>query len=121
MAEFLGTVNRHMRTKMESGSASMGRTPGRRREAWLYDLSNGGAYLELERPALTGARVELELPLAGENPRRLAATVVHTNVPGNLQRSRLPLGMGIRFDELDADMRHQLTRVISEQSSRLMV
>ncbi len=64
--------------------------------ATLYSLSTGGAFVETPRPSLRGARVLLELVL----PRGdvvVEGSVAYTNVPGNLHRGAMPLGMGVRF------------------------
>lgn len=76
------------------------RSGGREKAAQPYSLSAGGAFLATPRPSLRGARLELEWELAAGGARhRLRAEVVHTNVPGNLRRRRLPAGMGVRFME----------------------
>ena len=83
--------------------------------ALLYNLSVGGAYLETHRPTGVGGHVKVEVPLpAGKF--LLAARVVSTNVPGNLQRPNLPMGMGVAFTELDADTRAVLERYVEERS-----
>jgi hypothetical protein len=76
------------------------RIGGREKPALVYSLSAGGCFLETLRPTLVGGALEVVLPLPrGEfcAPGR----VVLTNVPGNLQRSKLPCGMGIEFRHLD--------------------
>ena len=69
----------------------------REKEARLYTISSRGAYLSTQAPALrnTEVQVEVELPRARV---RTAARVVMTNVPGNLMRKNLPVGMGVRFE-----------------------
>lgn len=64
--------------------------------ASVYNLSVSGAYLETMRPTSNGGRVMVELPMAG-GMLRVQARVVSTNVPGNLQRPNLPMGMGVQF------------------------
>jgi hypothetical protein len=86
----------------------------------LYDLSQGGAFLETPRPSLRGVDVRLELPLPG-GTRTLDATVVHTNVPGNLKHPHMPYGMGIRFGGLPQPLAQELATLIDRESEALMV
>lgn len=80
---------------------------GRKKEARVYEVSTSGAFLATARPSPSGSAVEVELPL-GSGATRVGARVVMTNVPGNLMRSHLPVGMGVRFvgacPELDAEL-----------------
>jgi CheY-like chemotaxis protein len=80
----------------------------RRKPARVYSLSTSGAYLETPRPSLPGAKLRLDLPVPG-HPIRLEARVVMTNVPGNLQRRNLPMGMGIQFKDPPPDAELVLT------------
>jgi hypothetical protein len=66
------------------------------KSAILYNLSTSGAYLETPRPTASGGHIGIELPLPGRT-LKLDAVVVSSNVPGNLQRPNLPVGMGVRF------------------------
>jgi hypothetical protein len=72
-------------------------TTGRReKQARVYCISAEGAYLATPRPSLPKAVIHFSLPLpTGE--LRLTGEVVMTNVPGNLMRTNLPAGMGVRF------------------------
>jgi hypothetical protein len=45
---------------------------------------------------MNGAELEMEIRLPS-GPVSLSAIVMFANVPGNLQRPNLPLGMGVRF------------------------
>ncbi|MDX1649068.1 MAG: PilZ domain-containing protein, partial [Myxococcota bacterium] len=83
----------------------------------VYNVSLGGAYLETHRPSSVGARIEVELPLEPE-PLRLQARVVSTNVPGNMRRPNLPLGMGVRFETPDAEATERLTEYVSRRASQ---
>lgn len=78
---------------------------GRKKEARVYSVSACGAFLTTARPSPRNSALELEIPV-GSRANRVGARVVMTNVPGNLMRSNLPVGMGIRFvgssPELDA-------------------
>ena len=75
------------------------RTGRRTKEARLYTLSSGGAFLATPRPSHRGSLVFLTLPLPS-GPVEVGARVVMTNVPGNLVRGNLPLGMGVQFTGL---------------------
>ena len=69
------------------------------RVAVVCNLSIHGAYLATPRPALRGGRIEIEIPLP-ELSITTAADVLWNNVPGNLRRPNLPIGMGVRFESL---------------------
>lgn len=93
---------------------------GREKRASIYTLSSGGAYLETIRPSPTGANIAIELPL----PRgdiELAARVLYTNVPGNLQSDKLPSGMGIRFTETPATGQQLIEHTVTERATFLVV
>jgi hypothetical protein len=81
----------------------------------VYNVSMGGAYLETHRPNPTGALVEVELPLESQT-LRIQARVISTNVPGNLRRPNLPLGMGVRFESLGDEATQALEAYISERA-----
>lgn len=81
----------------------------------IYNVSVGGAYLETHRPNPVGARVEVELPLP-PGPIRIQGRVVSTNVPGNLRRPNLPLGMGVRFESPDATACERLEAYVTERA-----
>ena len=51
----------------------------------------------------------------------LDGKVAFSNVPGNLQRPNLPLGMGVRFDEVPEKARWQLADFIRERMDSLEV
>jgi hypothetical protein len=93
---------------------------GRRKEAQLYNLSQCGAFLQTPRPSTVGAEIEVELQLPA-GPRSLPASVRHTNVPGNLLRPQVPIGMGIRFEEPSAAISDDLARIVAERSLDLLV
>jgi CheY-like chemotaxis protein len=69
---------------------------GRQKSARVYTLSAGGVFLETPRPAVRNAAVEVEVPV-GPGDLRLPGTVLYTNVPGNLHRADLPVGMAVAF------------------------
>lgn len=84
--------------------------------ALVYNVSVGGAYLETPRPTAAGGHVSVELPLP-ERTLKLEAQVVSSNVPGNLQRPNLPIGMGVRFIDPDPDVRASLQRYVESRES----
>lgn len=85
------------------------------KEALVYSLSPGGAFLATPRPSMRGARVSVVLPLPAGN-LALEGRVVYTNVPGNLQRPELPVGMGVEFDapsnEAERELRHSVAQTL---------
>jgi hypothetical protein len=85
--------------------------------ALVYNLSLGGAFLETHRPTMSGGHVKVEIPLPG-NKLTLPARVVSTNVPGNLQRPNLPLGMGVEFVDLAPEARASLERYIADRAAQ---
>jgi hypothetical protein len=84
------------------------RTGARRKPARIYSLSAQGAYLATGRPSLPGATIGIDLPVSS-GTARLEANVVMTNVPGHFLRPNLPLGMGIRFQNLSTQVEDALT------------
>jgi len=92
----------------------------RNKEARLYTLSVGGAYLATPRPSHRGSEVLLTLPLPS-GPVEVSARVVMTNVPGNLVRSNLPLGMGVQFTELAAENEGTIRGWAETRASHLRV
>ncbi len=84
--------------------------------ALVYNLSEGGAYLETHRPTNVGGHVRVELPLP-ERKQTVQARVVSANVPGNLQRPNLPLGMGVTFTDLEAEQRDAVRRFIEGRAA----
>ena len=90
------------------------------RVAVVYNLSTGGAYLETHRPMMPGAKAGVAIPLGGTE-LELRVEVVSANVPGNLQRPNLPLGMGVRFEEPDASARRRLEGFIRERAEEFKV
>lgn len=62
-----------------------------------------------------GAALEIVLPLPrGEHC--VAGRVVLTNVAGNLERAKLPRGMGIEFRRLPPDAREAIHDFVSERA-----
>jgi len=93
---------------------------GRSKDAILYSLSESGAFLETPRASMDGATIEvwLHLPRGTVHTR---AKVVFANVPGNLQRPNLPLGMGCRFEDLTRDDAKVLKDYVDERRAELEV
>jgi hypothetical protein len=64
--------------------------------------------------------VHVTLPLP-EQELRVAGEVVATNVPGNLRKRNLPIGMGIRFLGLTREAEQRLLHFTNERSAELVV
>jgi hypothetical protein len=86
-----------------------------RKPVSVYNVSLGGAFLETLRPTAVGGRLTLEIPLPSRT-LRLKARVVSTNVPGNLQRPNLPMGMGVQFLDLRPEDARALAAYVEERS-----
>lgn len=93
---------------------------GRSKTALVYTVSSSGAFLSTPAPSPRGARIAIELPVAGLRGR-LAARVMMTNVPGNLQHKNLPVGMGVRFENPPLDAEALLHVFAQERLSDLML
>jgi CheY-like chemotaxis protein len=93
---------------------------GREKQGTLYSLSEGGCFIETPRASMDGARLHLVFD-AGGIGYSLDGTVAFSNVPGNLQRPNLPLGMGVRFDDLDEEARWKLADFIRDRMDALEV
>lgn len=91
---------------------------GREKPAKLYSISARGAYLATPRPSMPRAIVHLTLPLP-EGDIRVSAEVVATNVPGNLVKKNLPIGMAVRWSGLDAQNEAQIRGFVEERDGRL--
>ncbi len=89
----------HWETAIRSGA--------RRKPARVYTLSSQGAFLATGRPSLPGATIGVDLPVS-TGTAKLEAEVVMTNVPGDFLRPNLPLGMGIRFENLSSQIEDAL-------------
>jgi hypothetical protein len=99
------------------------RMGARVRPAHVYSISSRGAFLATAGPAQRRALVHVTLPLPDEGGHelRVACEVVATNVPGNLRRRNLPLGMGVRFLGLGPSAERALLRYIDERALDLAV
>lgn len=93
---------------------------GRRcKPAVVTSLSTRGAFLATARPSLPRALVHFTLPLPSGD-LRLAAQVVMTNVPGNLARKNLDLGMGVSFRGLPEEAESRVLEFIEERAQHLV-
>ena len=86
------------------------------KSAILYNLSLHGAYLITPRPTLRGGTVELRAGLPGGDAL-VDAEVVWNNVPGNLRKANAPIGMGVRFIDMDAAVYDALRRYMKERAA----
>jgi type IV pilus assembly protein PilZ len=73
------------------------------------NINEGGIFVETETPPKRGARVDLQFRLPGsDQPVRALGTVVRVT-EGD---SDDPPGMGIEFDDLDADTRERINELV---------
>jgi hypothetical protein len=79
--------------------------------ALVYNLSEHGAFLETLRPTSAKGHVRVELPLPSGTVT-LEAEVVSTNVPGNLQKPHVPMGMGVVFVDVPEEIRRNLAELV---------
>jgi hypothetical protein len=81
----------------------------------LYNLSTTGAFIETSRPNMPGGRITLTIEFP-DGPVETLAQVVFANVPGNLQRPNLPLGMGVRFAGTAAAAAERVAKFVAERT-----
>lgn len=93
---------------------------GRTKDAVVYSLSEGGAFLETQRASMEGARIDVELRLPG-GAIEAKGEVLFSNVPGNLQRPNLPLGMGLRFTEISSGDTKRIREFVHTRYAELNV
>ena len=93
---------------------------GREKQGVLYSLSEGGCFIETPRASMDGARLQLFFTLE-QREYEISGTVVFANVPGNLQRPNLTLGMGVRFEELAPPQKAAINDFIQTRMSALEV
>ena len=93
---------------------------GREKDGILYSLSEGGCFIESPRASMDGARLTLRFELH-ERAFEIDGVVVFSNVPGNLQRPNLPLGMGVRFGEMPPAALDSLKQIIHERTQALEI
>lgn len=96
------------------------RMGGREKPARVYCVSATGAYLATSRPSFRGSLLYVTLPLPG-GAVDLAGRVVMTNVPGNLVRENLPLGMAVQFTGIPLEIGDSLREFAERQADALRV
>jgi DNA-binding response OmpR family regulator len=92
----------------------------RTKDSIIYSLSETGAFLETPRASVDGAAFDVEIRLPGQ-PIMVKSTVMFSNVPGNLQRPNLSMGMGIQFERLSRNEKKALRGYIDSCLDRLDV
>jgi hypothetical protein len=123
-------VNRALAGRAPSAARGAPRVPvalgasvlsgGRTKPAILRALSETGAYLETPRPSPPGAELRVEFPAARERVS-VAAEVVYANVPGNLRRRNLPVGMAVRFTGVSPQAERSIRGTVADRHSALAV
>ena len=93
---------------------------GREKEGVLYSISEGGCFIETPRASMDGATLRMVFML-DEREFDFEGVVVFANVPGNLQRPNMPLGMAIRFGDMPRRPRKPLVKFIQTRMSSLEV
>ena len=93
---------------------------GREKPGVLYSISEGGCFIETKRASMEGAQLKLIFCLLDIN-YSLDGVVAFSNVPGNLQRPNLPLGMGVYFQDMPDQARWQLADFIRDRMESLEV
>jgi len=93
---------------------------GREKSGFVYSLSEGGCFIESPRASMDGAQLRMIFVL-GEGELDIYGVVAFANVPGNLQRPNLPLGMGVRFEDVSKSNRALLADFIKERMNSLEV
>ena len=93
---------------------------GREKVGHIESLSEGGCFIETPRASMDGARLLLLFEIEG-NAFELDGVVVFANVPGNLQRPNLPLGMGVRWKDLSAGDRTAIAEFVRDRMRALEV
>jgi hypothetical protein len=81
----------------------------------LYNLSQTGAFIETARPSPPSGRITLTLEFP-DGAVSSPAEVVFANVPGNLQKPNLPLGMGVKFTSLPVATRERIAKFVAERA-----
>jgi len=93
---------------------------GREKDGFLYSLSEGGCFIETPRASMDGARIRLFFTLE-EHALEIDGVVAFANVPGNLKRPNLPLGMAVRFESLEGATSKQLRSYVKRRLAGLSV
>jgi hypothetical protein len=82
--------------------------------AMLYNVSATGAFVETARPSMPGGRISLTIEFP-DGPIETPANVVFANVPGNLQKPNLPLGMGVKFAGISPAAAERVAKYVAER------
>ena len=114
----MGAARTELRVPMDCRARVSG--GHRQKDAFVYSLSRHGAYLATPCPSATGAKVEISL-LLPDRTISVPARVMHTNVPGNLQRACAPIGMGVRFLDPNPGVVLELDRIVEARHRSLVV
>lgn len=93
---------------------------GREKQGALYSISESGCYIESSRASMEGARLQMTFVLE-ERSYEIEGVVVFANVPGNLQRPNLPLGMGVHFPDNPDSTRKSIGQFIRDRMESLEV
>ena len=93
---------------------------GREKDGFVYSLSESGCFIESPRASMDGAHLRMIFSL-GERELEIDGVVAFANVPGNLQRPNLPLGMGVRFENVSKPDRKTLIQFIQQRMNSLEV
>ncbi len=123
-------VNRLLSGDIQSAARRSRRAPAatrvrilvgqREKSGVLYGLSEGGCFIETPRASMEGAHLTLLFEIDG-CAVELSGEVAFSNVPGNLQRPNLPLGMGVRFQDVPKAARQLLERFIRQRTEALEI
>lgn len=103
------------RTRVPTNLVARVRNGAGEKTVGVYNLSSSGAFLQTQRSGVKGGNVRVFLPLAAGD-LELPALVTSTNVPGNLKRGNLPVGMGVEFVDLDGESRAALENFVSQRA-----
>ena len=106
--------------RVPAGFAARIRSGARIKDARVYSLSASGSFLATERPSLRQTVLHMNLALP-DGPVAATGRVVMTNVPGNLLRTNLPVGMGIAFTGLPDDAQETLQSYTEHRMRELAV
>ncbi|MEZ4278471.1 MAG: hypothetical protein R3F21_02495 [Myxococcota bacterium] len=94
---------------------------GREKLVRCYTLSSAGGYFVTPRPFVVGAEIDLELPSSSVPRFVLHGRIVYTNASASEAEKRLPRGMGVAFDRLDAGLEGVIRRGVEASQSALEV
>ena len=98
-------VPTHLKVRFGEGTGELG------------NVSEGGLFIESERPLAHGTPIQLELePASGQPSFSLAATVVWSR---EIATRDGPAGFGVRFEDLGADEYELLMLLIEDELSHI--